>query len=631
MTRLMLLAATLLSCACAAATHSTGLQSKKADGPGPALKPFGSMSELQQMAGAVIEARSLERLRQGLAETVTVSSTQAAAESITNTQHAGVDEGGIVKRHGDLLVVLRRGRLFTIGVGGTQLDSIAVADAFGPGSPNAGLDSTWYDELLIWEHTVVVIGYSYERGGSEIGLFDLFSSGDLRHRATYHLRSDDYYSRSNYASRLIGSRLVLYTTFQLPEHAEPERWLPAIRRWRAAGAAAPFDRIAPLGRVFRPVAEPGAYPAIHSMVICDLASRSFACEATVLFADPLAVYYASPTAAYAWTEVWGSDGQSILYRLPFDGAPVSAIRVRGTPPSQLALLEDQDAHLNVIVGDDDRGGDRIAVNLLRLPLDAFADGSVDAPASFYRRLAGDLGSSLHARFVGRHALAGSDHWAHASRAHRRVVVTPWRGGAVSTLALAHDVGRIEAIGEHAVAVGEDETSLHMTAIRLDADPGVAGSFVQKNGDESDDSQPCVLLPSRRRRRRHVRAAGGGLRRGVGPEREPHPVHPQPRPDVRRCRHARGVSRTGRRQRPLRGVVHRLVRQRPADLLGRPDLRADGLRNRRGPAGPRPDARGAPPRLHPAGRDRPVAPGFSRPGTTGRPSSSSSRRTSSGVR
>ena len=37
-----------------------------------------------------------------------------ADESVTNTQHAGVDEGGIVKVHGDHLVVLRRGRLFTV-------------------------------------------------------------------------------------------------------------------------------------------------------------------------------------------------------------------------------------------------------------------------------------------------------------------------------------------------------------------------------------------------------------------------------------------------------------------------------------------------------------------------------------
>src|SRR5688572_32460954 len=40
-----------------------------------------------------------------------------AEESVTNTQHAGVDEGGIVKVHGNHLVVLRRGRLFTVKIG----------------------------------------------------------------------------------------------------------------------------------------------------------------------------------------------------------------------------------------------------------------------------------------------------------------------------------------------------------------------------------------------------------------------------------------------------------------------------------------------------------------------------------
>src|SRR5688572_21899745 len=40
-----------------------------------------------------------------------------AGDSITNTQEAGVDEGGIIKAHGKHLVVLRRGRLFTIKLG----------------------------------------------------------------------------------------------------------------------------------------------------------------------------------------------------------------------------------------------------------------------------------------------------------------------------------------------------------------------------------------------------------------------------------------------------------------------------------------------------------------------------------
>ena len=93
-----------------------------------------------------------------------------AAESITNVQTAGVDEGGIVKRVGDHLVILRRGRLFTVRVGGDQLQPTTMLNAYAPGSDPSG---AWYDELLIHERTVVVVGYSDARGGTEIGLFEL--------------------------------------------------------------------------------------------------------------------------------------------------------------------------------------------------------------------------------------------------------------------------------------------------------------------------------------------------------------------------------------------------------------------------------------------------------------------------
>ena len=118
----------------------------------------------------------------------------SAAESITNVQTAGVDEGGIVKRAGDHLVILRRGRLFTVRVGGDALHPVSHVDAYAPGSNPQG---AWYDELLISDSTVVVIGYSYARGGTEIGLFDLSRDGALSYRATYHLRSFDYYSSRN--------------------------------------------------------------------------------------------------------------------------------------------------------------------------------------------------------------------------------------------------------------------------------------------------------------------------------------------------------------------------------------------------------------------------------------------------
>ena len=64
--------------------------------------------------------------------------------------------------------------------------------------------------MLISGNTVVVIGYSYQRGGTEVGLFDITDDGHLSYRSTYHLRSNDYYSSRNYASRLIGNKLIFY-------------------------------------------------------------------------------------------------------------------------------------------------------------------------------------------------------------------------------------------------------------------------------------------------------------------------------------------------------------------------------------------------------------------------------------
>src|SRR5687768_17104655 len=43
-------------------------------------------------------------------------------EQITNVQEAGIDEGGIVKVAGEYLVILRRGRIFTVRPDGNALD-----------------------------------------------------------------------------------------------------------------------------------------------------------------------------------------------------------------------------------------------------------------------------------------------------------------------------------------------------------------------------------------------------------------------------------------------------------------------------------------------------------------------------
>ena len=88
------------------------------------MKPFGSEEELARYFRELAEkqkrreravAKSLEGDSTGNAAPMAAAQSEEKAkddESVTNVQHAGVDEGGNVKVHGNHLVVLRRGRLF---------------------------------------------------------------------------------------------------------------------------------------------------------------------------------------------------------------------------------------------------------------------------------------------------------------------------------------------------------------------------------------------------------------------------------------------------------------------------------------------------------------------------------------
>jgi hypothetical protein len=103
---------------------------------------------------------------------------------------------------------------------------------------------TWYDEMLVSGDTIVVIGFSYQRGGTEVGLFNIDPAGQISYRSTYHLRSNDYYSSRNYASRLIGSKLIFYSPLYLSPYLEdPFASFPAVRRWHKGATPQEFRRI----------------------------------------------------------------------------------------------------------------------------------------------------------------------------------------------------------------------------------------------------------------------------------------------------------------------------------------------------------------------------------------------------
>src|SRR5215469_9527528 len=419
-------------------------------------------------------------------------------ESVTNVQHAGVDEGAIVKLHGDHLVVLRRGRLFTIAINDGALTPISSIDAFGPDIDPA---ATWYDEMLVSEDTVVVIGYSYAGGGTEVGLFQIDPAGKLSYRSTYHLRSDDYYSSRNYASRLIGSKLIFYTPLPIIDLDNPFQSLPAVRKWHKGATESEFHRIVSSNRIYRPehAIETDYQTVLHTVTICDLSGGKFACKATSVVGPSGEAFYVSPKSVYVWVTEEMPEGEqtrakSMVYRMPLDGSAPSALRVSGSPVDQFSFLESEDGHLNVLVGSEATGngmwnGESAAgdVALMRVPLKSFSDGTAAAPFSSYRKLPTPVGDTFQNRFVGDYLLYGTGSgWGVPQKAdHPSLYAVRWAGGAPHELALTHGVDRIEQMGSDAVVIGVDGNNVHFTAIWLGDWAEMSCEYVRKDASQCE--------------------------------------------------------------------------------------------------------------------------------------------------
>ncbi|HZI49054.1 MAG TPA: beta-propeller domain-containing protein, partial [Pyrinomonadaceae bacterium] len=516
-TAVVTLLAVIALAACAG--NSTTASASRMAGKKPAnknMRAFASEDEMKAYFRKLAEERRREVERRSVAAGIAGEPAQDLAvnkaeaqpaspaakddkESITNTQHAGVDEGGIVKLHGDHLVVLRRGRLFTVAIGDGALKPLSVVNAYGP---EIDPSYTWYDEMLVSEDTVVVIGYSYERGGTEVGLFNIDRSGNLSYRSTYHLRSNDYYSSRNYASRLIGNKLIFYTPLYLnPYAADPSLEFPAVRKWHKGAKPEEFQRIVSATHVYRPerAINPDSGLALHTVTTCDLANGNFKCDATAVLGPPGRVFYVSPESVYVWTTEWSHYGQhrnekSMVYRMPLDGGSPSALGVSGSPVDQFSFLESEDKHLNVLVrsngsGDDMWSAERTAgdVALLRVPVSEFDDGTNDASSWDYHGLPKPRGYTFQNRFVGEYLVygTGSGWGAPEHKSESNLFVVNWRDGEVSQLKVNHGVDRIEALGSDAIVVGTDGSNLHFSSIRLADEPAVADEFVRKGASQGE--------------------------------------------------------------------------------------------------------------------------------------------------
>lgn len=412
---------------------------------------------------------------------------------MVSVQTSGVDEGGLVKVLGDYLVVLRRGRLFTVRVGGNRLEPVASADAFGT---DIDPDGAWYNDLLLVGKTAVVMGYSYARGDTELVLHDIGSDGQIRYRSTYHLNLDGYVSSSD-ANWVIGGKLVFYAArnvFRTTNEASSSDILPSLRRWRAGGETDAFEPIATYRSVYRPAQPLGrGNGALHTVVACSVHDGELACSATAVFGLRSDRSYVSSTAVYVWASEWRRQSderpKGVAYRLPLNGSRPGALGVEGEPVDRFSFLE-SDGHMNVLVTNDGAGQwmwgaerERDAVALFRAPLSAFGPGAKTAPAAWYTPLPSS-GCSTRNRFVndwllyGEEDCYGSDDESRIPRGQRAypLYAVQMRTGRVTALRIPNRVERIEAMGRDAMVAGLNGTDLLLTPVALGDSASVRPSY-----------------------------------------------------------------------------------------------------------------------------------------------------------
>ena len=436
------------------------------------------------------------------------------ADSITNNQVEGVDEGDIVKTHGEHLVILRRGRLFSVRLGATAVTPVSMVDAYGRGRAPGG----WYDEMLVDGDTIVVIGYSYRARATEVGLFDIDAEGAIRWRDTLFVRSSDYYSSRNYASRLVGHHLVMYMPVPLRLEGS-ELSLAAVRHTPDAA----WETVMDYARLYRPVQAVGYGPVVHTVMSCDLSGRGFDCRAIGVVGPSGRNFYVSGSAVYLWVNGQNrrgygqanplADGNlpapAVLYRMPLDCSAIGAVKARGAPLDQFSF-DERDGTLRVLVRAEGAGesmwsaevtsGD---VGFLRVPVGRFGEEVPTMERTAYRglpRVAGST-SAMHNRFVGDALLYGAgDGWGGRRAVPAGTTHPVWVYDAgrdrTTQVDVTHSIERIEPLGRDALVVGNEGTGLTFSAVALDETPTVAGRHTVRNAAQGETrSHGFFYLPS----------------------------------------------------------------------------------------------------------------------------------------
>ena len=417
--------------------------------------------------------------------------------NITNTQVASVDEGDIVKLIGEYLLVLQDGRIFAVHYPTMTLTD--RQDVYRKDEDGDAIGADWYDEMLVQGDQIIVTAYSYEDDASEITVLRLDQeTGQVSPRGVFLISSDDYYSIDNYATRIVGDKLVIHTPYEASDLVSRQD-RPVIRRWTNAedfyDSEEEGAQILNARDIYQPVFGTRE-PWIHSISICPLSNvieRGLQCDTTGFLGSEIAEMYVAGDAIYLWNSAIGWDEQdwsdcevgtpppefgevppAAIYRVPIRGGEVEVMGVRGLPIDQFSI-DAKGNRFRALSGffrhacsDDDIPKE---FALLNAPQSRFRNEYFPARPSHFERLPSLMQSSAENRFVGDWVIYGG-----RSRYSRR----PPRDREGEKLALSNVV--------HAVPIDDPEQaqtiSVGHTLVRLERmgqDGFIANGYADREG------------------------------------------------------------------------------------------------------------------------------------------------------
>lgn len=429
---------------------------------------------------------------------VVTAQAASAVPSITNNQEANVDEGDIVKTFDRFLIVLQDGRLFSIDTG-TVASSLTFVDRI-----DVYRDPeifTWYDELLIDDNVIVVIGYSYEQDASELAIFEIDENGIFDHRVTYYIRSDDYYSGENYASRLVDGNLVLYTPMYVLDYIPDEELeFPRVRHWTEEAGYSAWRPLFSAEDIYRPILL-SMDPAVHTVTVCPISlEQDWECDSTGFIGPWDRELYVTADYAYLWNSSSFYDWYSwrdfedcsdtnlsladdptpaALYRVPLTGdrREATAVLTAGVPGDQFSLDARDDEFLALLHWTRycDWSSRISPMRYLRFPSDAFATDVRELPPRSYHDMPTPTGNGIRNRFAEDYLVySGSQgSWMAYGDGENEytstelIVVPIHNPDRLHAIPLAHSAERVELFGDNIVVNGyQFNTGLSISTLDL---------------------------------------------------------------------------------------------------------------------------------------------------------------------